>query len=148
MAALNQAKDFSTVVLVLPSKFRTAPDIVKKALAEISSNDIPKVVITDAATSKVYASNGYTSMRSKDFDSLWRSAKKTLKEDGKIAQEAAQAAAEEAAYKTWTSTGGNSMEARLHSVRGDQVSLVTREGKVLSLSTAQLDDASQKQLNE
>ena len=128
------------------AQFNDLPKAVKHGFNSIKENVIPQVVIADATGNKVYGAYGYGSMRSKNFKGLWKDAVKEMEVEGKEVKAAAEAAAKEASFKTWTSTTGSSIEARVFSVSGDNVTLITREGKSFKLKKSQLDDASQKQL--
>ena len=143
---MNEAKDFSSTVIVERDGFNKLPEAVKTAFSSIKTNTIPQVVIADPTGSKVYGAYSYESMKFRQFRTLWKDAKKTMKEEGKAAKVAATAAAKEAAFKTWTSTSGSSLEARVFSINGDQVTLLTREGRSIRLNKNQLDEASQAQL--
>ena len=50
--------------------------------------------------------------------------------------------------RTWTSSVGTKVEAELLSLTGDQVSLKTKEGKILRLHLHKLSKADQKLLSE
>ena len=145
---MNEAKDFSSTVVVDRSGMNSLPKAVKDGFASIKSNTIPQVVIADATGNKVYGAYSYESMRTRNFRSLWKDAVKTMKEEGKEIKREAEAAAKEAAFKTWTSTSGSKIEARIFSINGEQVTLITREGKAFKLNKSQLDAASQAQLLE
>ena len=93
MAAMNEAKDFSSTVIVERDGFNKLPEAVKTAFSPIKTNTIPQVVIADPTGSKVYGAYSYESMKFRQFKSLWKDAVKTMETEGKEAAVAAEAAA-------------------------------------------------------
>ena len=143
------------IVLVDCTKqtIRELPLNVQKAF-ESAGKFWPKVVMTDAAMSKVYAFYSYEQLKPQEYRSLFRDGRRCLAKDvdAGILPEPGKAAVAEAdkdkdgggfepsGYEQWKSAQGSNIEARLVDV-DDQGRYVfeTRAGKRIPVAPEQLD---------
>jgi hypothetical protein len=159
------------VVFVDRGESGDLPDAIRSQLG----GTIPIVVIADPAGEKIYGRYDYSVLRTKDFSSIFRQAKRDLRDDLKNGVVPANAAADESASKTkpsggttpepggkaieaskfadltfeeWTSRQGTKMEAKLEGVTGDELTLKARDGRVIKLKRSQLSEQSQIRLKK
>lgn len=146
VAAIKAARKFSETVLVESKDFKSLPPKVQQGFNKMKSKYIPRVIFTNVSGTKVYGAFTYEKMKAKNFDKLWKGARTKMEDEAKAESAAAEAKAREVSYKTWTSSSGSKITARLQNRNGNNLTLVTREGRAIKLTVNQLDEASQKQL--
>jgi hypothetical protein len=166
VAVLKEVRSIGEVVFVDRGESDKVPESVRSQL----SGSIPVVVIVDPKAEKVYGRYDHAILKTRDFNSIFRQAKKELREDLKnagatTAGPASAADSETPAsgttgkaagptryadlpFETWESLQGTTIEAKVEDIRGDEVTLRTRDGRRITLKQIQLSSPSLKRLRE
>lgn len=168
MAVLKEVRSIGEVVFVDQGENDKVPESIRSQL----SGTIPVVVIADPKAEKVYGRYDHSTLKSKDFNSIFRQAKKDLREDLKNgvatsdppssgtpspgspttppATQKPTGASRFAnlPFETWESLQGTTIEAKVEDIRGDEVTLKTKDGRRITLKHIQLSSPSLKRLRE
>lgn len=168
MTVCEDSRSIGTVVIVDSSKkdLYQLPDPIQKAFAD-QGTYWPKVVITDAAMTRVFGSYSYQEMKPKEFRSLFRDAKRDFKEasnagelpalgeekgtesDSSNEVGSAESSFEPSEFQQWTSAKGNKIEARLIAVdENNHYVFETQTKKKIKILLVQLSEESQAKARE
>jgi hypothetical protein len=170
LAVLKEARSIGEVVFIDSGENGSVPEAIRSQLNGV----IPIVVIADPKGEKVYGRFDHTTLKTKDFNSIFRQAKKELREDLKngVVQSAAKpggAGSTPASagggggsalkplstskfanlpFEKWESLKGSSVEAKLEAVNGDDLTLKTKDGRTIKLKQYQLSGDSLRRLKQ
>jgi len=169
LAVLKEARSIGEVVFIDSGENGKVPEAIRDQLNGV----IPIVVIADPKGEKVYGRFDHSTLKTKDFNSIFRQAKKELREDLKngVVESAAKpggAGTTPAAgggggsalkplstskfadlpYEKWESLKGSSIEAKLEAVNGDDLTLKTKDGRTIKLKQYQLSGDSLRRLKQ
>lgn len=161
MAVLKEVRSIGEVVFIDSGESDKAPESVRSQL----TGSIPIVVIADPKGEKVYGRFDHSTLKTKDFSSIFRKAKKDLREDlkngtGIAASEPRSGESGEPSsgagtppsglkpqggskfanlpYEKWESLKGATIEAKIEDVRGEEVTFKTRDGRTIKINQLQL----------
>jgi hypothetical protein len=166
VAVLKEVRSLGEVVFVDSGESGQVPDAIRSQLA----GTIPVVVITDPKGEKIYGRFDHSQLKSKDFGSIFRKAKKELREDLKKGPAVDPKSAADATnpagggssttaakgtpdfaklpYESWESLHGTKVEAKLEGLQGDDLTLRAKDGRVIKLKRYQLSNDSLKRLGQ
>ena len=160
MAVLKEARSIGEVVFIDSGENGKVPESVRSQLTGV----IPVVVIADPKAEKVYGRFDHTTLKSKDFSSIFRKAKKDLREDLKNGVASTDPKTGETGgtpssggssppstfkpqggskfanlpYEKWESLKGATIEAKIEDVRGEEVTFKTKDGRIIKINQLQL----------
>jgi hypothetical protein len=168
LAVLKEGRSLGEVVL-LDTKgsgdVAKAPKAVQQSLASVKGS-LPQVVVASADGSTVFGSYSHEILKAQNFSSIFRDAKKAMREYAKNStpgrgeatastedggatssrRGTATASAEDeeidTPYQWWTSTSGSRVEARLVHAGRDKVTLKAKSGREITIEKHLLDAAS------
>ncbi|MFN0130222.1 MAG: hypothetical protein ACKV19_26465 [Verrucomicrobiales bacterium] len=156
------------VVFVDSGQSGNVPENIRSQLA----GTIPVVIIADPTGEKVYGRYDHSTLKTKDFSSIFRQARRDLRDDlknGVVVSEAkpggsettppgsgsdstpaksSSAAKPALGYETWKSIKGSAIEAKFEGIKGDDVTLKAKDGRTIKLKRYQLSTDSQQRLKE
>lgn len=172
MTVCEDSRSTGTIVIVDCTKEHLSqlPRPIKKAFTD-RGEYWPKVVITDAAMSRVFGSYSYQQLKPKDFRSLFRDAKRDFKEASNAGElpelveaeedketsksetsnrnESAESSFEPSEFQQWTSAQGNKIDARLVAMDdNNHYVFETRDKKKIKILLVQLSEESQAKARE
>jgi len=169
LAVLKEVRSIGEVIFIDSGENDKVPESIRSQLNGI----VPIVVIADAKGEKVYGRFDYSTLKTKDFSSIFRQAKKDLREDLKNGVVTADAKSGEGAsttadggseksslkprgaskwanlpYEKWESLKGTSLEAKLEAVHGEEITLKTKDGRLIKINQFQLSGESLRRLKQ
>lgn len=162
MAVLKEARSIGEVVFIDSGENGKVPEAIRSQLNGV----IPVVVIADPKAEKVYGRYDHSTLKSKDFSSIFRKAKKDLRDDLKNVAIASAGATDPTGtatsggstppnpgsqpaasgnskfanlpYEKWESLKGASIEAKVEDIRGEEITFKTKGGKLIKINQYQL----------
>jgi len=175
MVVIKQGRSMGEVVFIDQGEMDKAPAAVREAFGK-ESGPIPHVALSDASATKVYGTSNHSALKG-GLDSALKLAKRAMREDMKngTAPKATETAAKPASagdsaaapladikiteksgvkdvtgapLEAWTNSKGTSITARLTRTSGVKVTLVTDQGKTVTLNQADLAPDSFTRLQE
>lgn len=173
MAVLKEVRSIGEVVFIDSGENDKVPESVRSQL----TGAIPIVVIADPKAEKVYGRFDHSTLKTKDFNSIFRKAKKDLREDLKSGVAAVEpktgasgstpATAGTSApsplkpqgssgrskfanlpYEKWESLKGATIEAKIEDVRGEEVTFKTKDGRTIKINQLQLSGDSLRRVKK
>ena len=164
MAVLKEARSIGEVVFIDSGENGKVPEAIRSQLNGV----IPVVVIADPKAEKVYGRYDHTTLKSKDFGSIFRKARKDLRDDLKNVAIASAGTTDPTGtatpggttppkpgskpsgnskfanlpYEKWESLKGATIEAKVEDIRGEEVTFRTKDGKVIKINQYQLSGES------
>lgn len=170
MAVLKEVRSIGEVVFIDNGENDKVPESVRSQL----TGAIPVVVIADPKAEKVYGRFDHSTLKTKDFNSIFRKAKKDLREDLKSGVAAVEpktgasggtpATAGKSPpstlkpqgsskfanlpYEKWESLKGATIEAKIEDVRGEEVTFKTKDGRTIKINQLQLSGDSLRRVRK
>lgn len=174
MVVLKTGRSMGEIVFIDQGEMEKAPAAVREAFSK-ESGPIPQVALSDASATKVYGTANHSTLK-KGLASAMKTAKRALGEDlrngtAPKAETAKPATAGDSAsapapgdikiteksgvkdisgapLEAWTNSKGTSITARLTRTSGVKVTLVTDQGKTITLNQSDLAADSFTRLQE
>ena len=171
MAVLKEVRSIGEVVFIDSGETGKAPESVRSQL----TGSIPVVIIADPKGEKVYGRFDHSTLKTKDFSSIFRKARKDLRDDlkngvaatepesgGSVTPSAggssppsglkpqAQGGSKFAnlPYEKWESLKGATIEAKIEDVRGEEVTFKTKDGRTIRINQLQLSGDSLRRVKK
>lgn len=169
MAVLKEVRSIGEVIFIDSGENGKVPESVRSQL----TGSIPIVIIADSKGEKVYGRFDHSTLKTKDFSSIFRKAKKDLRNDlkngvvtadakpgtggspstgtgGEKSSLVPQGASKLATlpYEKWESLKGTTIEAKLEAVHGDEITLKTKDGRLIKINQHQLSGDSLRRLKQ
>jgi hypothetical protein len=169
LAVLKEVRSIGEVVFIDSGESGKAPESVRNQL----HGSIPIVVIADPKGEKVYGRFDHSTLKTKDFSSIFRKARKDLREDLKNGVAATEPKSGESSspptggsspptglkpagagkfaklpYEKWESLKGATIEAKIEDVRGEEVTFKTKDGRTIKINQLQLSGDSLRRVKK
>jgi len=150
LAAFDMARRKSVVVLSNSERdedWNDLPDRVKNDFRDPRVGTyIPYAVVYDSKLEAPLAFLTYEELKSGDAERAYRKVIWAYREQGEQRSEPSGVA--ETDWETWTSVEGTSIEARARRLVGENLTLIRKNGRSLTVKLSQLDEASRERARE